>query len=268
MNTLDGGSDAMPAADADGGDGTFPDGFSVMDMARDMTPPPDQMVNPEEYPMYAHDDLTLYVVVPNGESFDLDTVGDFNVDDAITDLAVTPDGRLFVISNTALYEANKTTGQATLLTKVDGDNVALTFLPDNTLLASGQSGLVTRINPDTGDITDVGEFGSGFATAGDLVAVADGTMYAISDEPDAQDNNILITVNTQTGAGTEVGRIGFGNVWGVAYNGGKLYAFTEPGQLIEIDPQTGAGKLVRDFGKEDGVRFWGAGVNPLVRPRG
>ena len=102
--------------------------------------------------------------------------------------------------------------------------------------------------------------------AGDLVAVADGTMYGISDHgsTDAYTSNWLITINTTTGHYiSAIGQIGYGTVFGVAYAGGHIYAFTgeTDGKLIEIDRATGAGTLKRTY---PGISFWGAGVSPMV----
>ena len=153
---------------------------------------------------------------------------------------------------------------ATYLVDVPGVlNVGMTFLNDGTLLATDKAGGVRRIDPNTGQITEIGMFGGGYATAGDLVAVADGTMFAISDEGpngDELTNNVLLTVDTATGAATPIGQIGYGEVFGVAVANNKIYAFTEPGEVIEIDPTTGAGQLVRMHTET----FWGAGVTPLV----
>jgi outer membrane protein assembly factor BamB len=212
--------------------------------------------------MYAHSRDTLFTIDPNG--FALATIGAFGVADNITDLAVTPDGTLYGISSTKLYVISRETAAATYVADVPGvDNVGLTFLPDGTLLATDAPGGVRQIDPELGTVTEIGAFGGGYATAGDLVAVADGTMYAISDQGpvgDEYDNNVLLTVNTATGVAAPVGQIGFGQVFGAAYANGHVYAFTADGHLIEIDRATGAGVEVRAYGLE----FWGAGVTPLV----
>jgi outer membrane protein assembly factor BamB len=244
-----------------------PDGFTPVPDAEpprdEVTPPPDAPP-PQQFPMYAHDATTLFrIEVP---SFDLTVLGSFDTLDNINDLAVTPEGRIFVISSTMLYEVDTQTGVANAVTEVAGaDNVALGFLPNGELLASDKSGAVRRINPTSGAITEVGNFGHDYATAGDLVAVADGTLYGTSDAPDAYyDNNLLVKVDPVTADATPIGPIGYGQVWGMAYNGGKVYAFTRNGEIIEINPDTGQGTLKR----QHDVEFWGAGVSPRVAPRG
>src|SRR5690606_9858322 len=194
-------------------------------------------------------------------------------EELMTDLAVTPDGKIYGISQTALYLIDEATGGATFLADVPGeDNVGMTFLDDGTLLATDENGAVRRIDPATGETTEVGHFGELYATAGDHVGVYGGNMYGVSDRGpvgDEQENILLLTVDPETGVGFPVGQIGYSRVFGCAVANGKIYAFTSPfvedgedprGEVIEIDPVTGAGELVRTHP----VVFWGAGVTPLV----
>jgi hypothetical protein len=244
--------DAAPPPDAGDPDGIVADAW----VFADVLPPPVQMWVHTNQLLYVMDDATLSLTL----------IGAFNtpMDDWITDVAVTPDGTLYGISETKLYTIDQATGQATYIADVPGvSNVGLTFLPDGTLLATDQSGGGRRIEPANGMVTEIGAFGGGYATAGDLVAVADGTMYAISDEGPVGDeftSNVLLTVDTDTGIALPVGQIGYGGVFGCAYANGHVYAFTRDGYVIEIDRFTGSGTLRKTYP----VAFWGAGVTPLV----
>jgi hypothetical protein len=225
---------------------------------------PDSRVDPLPATMFVHTPDTLYTI--DDQSFDLVLVGGFGLTQAdnITDLAITPEGRVFGISTDKLFEIDRGTGVATYLADVPGvANVGMTFLNDGTLLATDKAGGVRRIDPNSGEVAEIGNFGGGYETAGDLVAVADGTMFAIADDGpngDEATNNVLLTVDTATGLATPVGQIGYGQVFGVAVANNAVYAFTEPGEVIEIDPGTGSGQLVRSHDQ----LFWGAGVTPLV----
>jgi hypothetical protein len=119
------------------------------------------------------------------------------------------------------------------------------------------------IDPTSGKVTELGTYGSGFDTAGDLVAVSDGTMFGISAKGPGSSttSNVLIKVDTKSAKGTGVGPIGFDNVFGIAYAGGRVLAFNTAGQIVRIDPKTGQGTLVATH---TGVKFWGAGTSPLV----
>jgi hypothetical protein len=211
--------------------------------------------------IWAHSGDTLYSVDP--VTFDLQTVGKFGVRESMTDLAVTPNGEVYGISMTSLYRIERSAARATVVfDKISQENVALTFQTDGTLLMADKPGSVRVINPTSGAISDVGIYGGGFNTAGDLVAVADGTMYGISESGPGSSvgSNVLITVDGQ-GRATPVGGIGFDEVWGLAYAGGRVLAFTSRGEIISIDRATGKGTLVRSF---QGVRFYGAGTSPLM----
>lgn len=250
----------------------------------DMTKPPQPVVYDlagldNAGTVYVHTGQSLYTLDP--VTYDIDKVGDFGVStdakDDMTDLAVLPDGRIYTISRTSLYEVNATTGKATLLmanvSTADGSNVAMTTLPDGTLLASDQKGEVRVIDPITKKVTVLGTYGMGFDTAGDLVAVSDGTMYGIAKMgPGTRtDANSLMKVDTSNAKATLVGTIetvdgeGFTGVFGIAYQGGNVIAFTKDGQVIKIDPETGRAELVRTH---SGTSFYGAGSNPLVSPIG
>ncbi len=212
--------------------------------------------------IYAHTAKTLYTVDPT--TFALTTIGDFGGTDDMTDLAVTPDGSVYTISKTSLYKVNEIDGHATqLFSGIASSNVALTFQNNGTLLAADQAGTVRTIDPQTGVITDIGTYGAGYDTAGDLVAVADGTMFGVSTKAPTlgSTTNVLIKVNTATAQATSVGKIGYQGVFGVAYSGGRVIAFTNMGEIIRIDPNTGTGTLVKTHA---GVKFYGAGTSPLV----
>jgi hypothetical protein len=212
--------------------------------------------------IYVHTATTLYTVDPT--TYDLTTIGDFGGSDDMTDLAVTPDGKVYTISKTSVYEVDSASAKATqIVSGIASSNVALTFNNDGTLLAADQAGAVRVIDPASGDVLDIGTYGTGYDTAGDLVAIADGTMYGVSTKAPTlgSTTNVLIKVNTSDAKATTVGKIGYTGVFGVAYSGGKVLAFTNTGQIIRIDPTTGTGTLVKTH---SGIKFWGAGTSPLV----
>ena len=210
--------------------------------------------------MYVHSGDTLYVV--NDQDFALIEVGPFNADGSMMDMAVPPDGDIYTVSYDAVYQVDKETGTATHRADVSSGNMGMTFLPNGTLLAADNAGGVRIIDPANGAVTEIGSFGNGYALAGDLVAVANGTMYGVADKGPSGDeatNNVLVTVDTSTGEASPIGPIGFATVYGIAVANDKVYAFTQPGEIIEIDPQSGVGTLVASYPE---ISFYGAGVNP------
>jgi len=219
--------------------------------------------NPADGTIYANSPSTLYKVDP--VTFAVTTVGNFNAGDQMTDVAVTPAGDLYGVSFTTLYQINKNTGAATMIADVPGSgNNSLTYLPNGTLLASDSNGDLKIINPANGQTTFVGNYGNGLQSAGDLVAVANGTMYGSSPTKpgggDASSSNELIVVDTSTGVATAVGQTGYADVWGLAYSGSHVIGFTTAGQILQIDPQSGAATVLAT----KNIAFWGAGQSPLV----
>jgi hypothetical protein len=212
--------------------------------------------------MYAHSKNQLFSINP--ETFDLSLIGTFGPDAPdINDLAVTPKGELYGISLNDLYRIDHEKATVTQVTHVAGTaNVALTFEATGTLLASDKEGALRRIDPVTGVVEEIGKYGSGLGSSGDLVAIKDGRLFGVNDKGDsATKNNELLEVNPSNGTAKVIGPIGFDHVWGLAYWKNKIYGLTKAGALIEIDPKTGKGSLISTF---PGTEFWGAAVTPLA----
>jgi hypothetical protein len=214
--------------------------------------------------IFATSATSLYVINP--ADWSETKKGTYGVNDNMTDIAMTPDGELYTLSSTSLYWIDRNTGAATFLLHLSGSlNNALTFLPDNRLLAADASGQLKVIDPSVGTVTNIGKYGFGYGSSGDLVAVGDGTMFGISATSktgaDISSNNLLVTIDTGSGAATPVGSTGFGNVFGIAYYGSRVLAFTYTGQIIEINPVTGAGKLLATHSSHP---YFGGTTSPLI----
>ena len=239
------------------------------------------------YTVYAHADHVLYAI--DLATNTLTTVGPFNapvvgsVEDVITDLAVVPDGTIYVISQTQLYTADPIDGHVTLVGSTSAcgkQTVALTATTDGRLWAGDFQGAICPIDLSTGTpvvgapVTMQG----GLALSGDLVAVSDGTVfgtaYRLSDPPGTgtQLSNLLVTVNPSTGAVVQIGTgTGYPKLFGIGYANGKVFGFAHDGtgQVITIDPASGVGTLFGTFvdpATAKGISFAGAGVNPRVSP--
>ncbi len=213
--------------------------------------------------VYATSGSSLYIINPTDWSET--QVGTYGVAESMTDIGMTPDGELYTLSSTSLYHINRTTGKATKVIGLTGSlNNALTFLPDNRLLAADASGQLKVINPVAGTVTNIGKYGLGYGSSGDLVAVGDGTMFGVSATSstgaDISTNNLLITIDTATGKATPIGSTGFANVFGLAYYGSRVIAFTGSGQILEINPVTGKGTLLAKHNHA----YYGGTVSPLI----
>ena len=245
-----GGDDAGGGSDADPG-----------------TPPPG---NGATTYVYAHTSSTLYRVDP--DTLAITQVGDFvwsNGSDSMTDIAIDKAGVIIGVSATSVYRVDPSNAHAMRLSNgLTGLFNGLSFVPaamlnqtgDDVLVATrNQDGAVFRVDPMTGQTTQIGDMGSSFSSSGDLVAIAGFGTVQTADNGLSPDR--LVTLAPQTFAATPVGTdIGFGDIWGLAYWKNKIFGFTDSGEFVLIDPATGKGTLVQS----GGPAWWGAGVTTLA----
>jgi hypothetical protein len=237
--------------------------------------------------MYAHSDSTLYSVDLTNKA--LVVIGPFNASAGsgsatgnvvMTDLAVAPDGTIYVISEQALYTASATNGQATMvgsLTSCGTEMVALTNTADGRLFVGDFHGSLCEIdittNPPT--VKPPMTMSNGMALTGDFVGVGNGTIYGTAyntadhSGSGTQASNDLVTVDLTNGNTTVIGPTGYPDLFGVAAANNEIFGFTHDGtgHVITIDPMTGAGAPFGTFtdpNSGQGIAFAGAGVNSMV----
>ncbi len=236
--------------------------------------------------VYAHSDDTLYQIDLSAKT--LVTIGPFNApaagsgggSDVMTDLAVAPDGTIWVISETALYTASGTDGHVTAMGSLSAcgeRGVALTFDSTGVLYEGDFKGAICEI--DTSGATPVVKppvmLQDDLALTGDIVAVGNGTMfgtlYKLSDASDKGTNlsNILGTIDVTTGAVTQIGATGYPKLFGASFAQGNVIGFTHDGtgHVIQISPTTGVGVVFATFNDPTTnmpISFAGAGVDSLV----
>ncbi len=184
--------------------------------------------------VYAHTASELYRVDP--DTLAITRIGAFgwsNGSDQMTDLAVDKTGLMIGISFGSVYRIDPSTAQTTRLSSaLSGDFNGLSFVPATMLGTSGDDvlvgtrasdGVVSRIDPMTGQVTTVGNMG-GFSSSGDLVA-ASGTTVQTADGGFASDR--LVRLAPGTFAATAIGTsIGFSEIWGVAFWKSQIFGFT------------------------------------------
>jgi hypothetical protein len=159
-----------------------------------------------------------------------------------------------------VYTINQSTGAGTLLGS-SGINPGwmgdLTSNNTTTLWAADviNYNLVT-INPTTGAGTVVGPFvdaSSGSATPitslayNTAASAAPGGLYGNSTPTfgGPPGGDLLYSINATTGTTTEIGPIGFSNIYALAFNNnGNLFGVDTDNQLIGINPTSGAGTLI------------------------
>ncbi len=243
---------------------------------------------PSSYLVYAHSDTVLYTIDLVGKT--LVKVGDFNAPnitvgsttkpDPITDLAVAPNGTIYVISELSLYTASAIDGHVTKvgsLSTCGQRAVALTTTSDGRLWMGDFMGAICEI--DISGASPVVKapvmMQGGFALSGDMVGTGNGTVfgtaYRLSDAANSgtQVNNLLVTVDVATGAVTMIGSSGYPKLFGTAAQDNVIFGFTHDGtgRVVMIDKTTGHGSIFGTFtdpATSMGIAFAGAGVNSLV----
>lgn len=115
----------------------------------------------------------------------------------------------------------------------------IAFSPTGDLYGISFSDLY-KINKLTAATTLIGSLGAVSGTANALVFDAAGTLYMAG--------NHLYTVNTGTGAATNVGNIGFQSAGDLAFVGGNLYMAADNNHLVGVNTGTGAGSDIGNLG--------------------
>jgi hypothetical protein len=216
--------------------------------------------------VYAHTGGDLYQVDPTSlQVSHLCSFSGLNGD--AYDLAVRSDGTLFVVtggSPAAIYKVNPTTcASGHVVDLPSGLNFnSLTFTTNGELLSASATGEVDSLDLTTGAVTQVGSYGTGLGSSGDLVVVYDpntaqdliyATVVGITN------GDMLIRVDPNNNfTGTIIGNIGYSEIYGLGYWAGTLYGFDSSGDVLQIDPNTAAATLLTN----DGNDWYGAGTTP------
>jgi hypothetical protein len=215
--------------------------------------------------VYAHTAGELYKVDP--DTLKITLIGAFQwpgLPDQMTDLAIDKTGRMVGVSFGAVYEVDPATAKTTRLSSgLTGSFNGLSFVPADMLGLTGpdvligtrnEDGVVSRIDPVSGQATSVGDMGTQFQSSGDLVAIAGfGTVQTTLGAPwDVLSKLAPLTFRATPASNST----GVGQIWGVAFWKGTVFGFTKHGQFVTIDPATGIAKVVQSNGPE----WWGAAV--------
>jgi hypothetical protein len=111
---------------------------------------------------------------------------------------------------------------------------------DHTLYADG-NGVVYTINPTTVASTVVGNLG--FTTTADINGDASGHLYIINNS-----NESLYSVSRTTGAGSLIGPGTYGDIDGMAFTNGTMYAMERFGTgIYALDLSNGSSTLVSNY---------------------
>lgn len=176
-----------------------------------------------------------------------------------TDIALSSSNQLFGNTFSQLYSINTTTGASSPIGNLAvGDLNALGFSNSNVLYGAGIDGSFYTINTSSGVASLVAKI-PGFASSGDIAYnPSTNTFLATSATGTATGTGDELFSITPTGTATDIGKIGFGSVYGLVINNGTLFGYTANNQQLIINPTTGAGTLDRTVTGVSGQIFGGA----------
>ncbi len=213
--------------------------------------------------VFGHSSQSLYRLDPETKA--VTVVGDFSGCDAVIDIALDENSKLYATSYNALYVVDKTSAVCTLIASGTYPN-SLSFVPKGTVDANaealvGYSGSdYVRIDVTSGSVSTIGRLSSVLVSSGDIVSVKQGSTFLTVKGATCRD--CLVEVDPKTGAMIkDWGSVGYGNVFGLAFWGGSVYGFSDDGELFEIKFDGAKMETVKipiPQG-ENGLSFWGAG---------
>lgn len=218
----------------------------------------------------------LYRVDP--ATFEVVSLGTFSfpgqtAPDRITDIAMDRKGRMWAVGFEAVYAVDPATLECTLLVRQPGmelNSLAIVTSamltgreePDLMLAAEANGGGVYQVDPKTGALTKLGDLGAGLVSSGDLTwAPGVGAVQIVSDLA-GYEGLARLDANTFT-AHKIGGGWPFAKVRALTMLPAGLLAATEQGELIEVDPTTGAATLR----KVHPLTFYGGAVGWDTRKR-
>jgi hypothetical protein len=195
---------------------------------------------------YAHSPDTLYEVrLPSGKVNEIGMMGT-----ELTDLALSPSGILFGLSFSGIYQLDTSTGQAQFVSNIDATGmVALDAAPDGTFYAGGPA--LYSVDVQVGTLTQVVTYPDGYHASGDLAFLGGRLLSSAST---GVGTDVLVEHDLSTQGSKILGPIGYSCVWGLAAFGDTLYGLTCHGEVLGIDPGSGAPTLLG----QTPIAFWGA----------
>jgi len=190
-------------------------------------------------------------------------IGNTNV--ALTDIAFSPSGDLFGVTENALYQINRLNADTEFVGELGVENtVALEFDPLGRLFAATRDGQLVMLDTETGLALVLGNLG--FSAAGDLAISQTGTLYMSTpnDEIVSIDTNRLGSALTSTAE--IVGATGVDRIFGLAFDSqGNLLGFSGSNVYL-IDTNNASASLLANLqGIGVGQAFGAAAEQSVAR---
>jgi hypothetical protein len=197
------------------------------------------------------------------------TIGTMKCGGSVIDIAINKEGQLYGTTFSSLVTIDKTTAACKVIKDGSYPN-SLSFVPAGTVFPDkealvgyfGASYVV--IDPVTGEVTTKGNLGGGYSSSGDIVSVIGGGTYLTVKGNGCGD--CIVQVDPSTGALVQnLGSVGYGAVYGLAFWAGELYGFTSLGQLFVYDLVTKKSTPITIPNQPPSLSFYGAGSTTCAR---
>ena len=163
-----------------------------------------------------------------------------NMSATMTDLAMLSPTRLLGVDYGVLYDIDISSGKVEPITSLHGSVNALAAGPDGRVYYTGLGGQLYAADPANGSSTWIAGFG--VSAAGDLEFDDSGNLYMASVNAD------LLVLRAGTSQVAKVGKTGFYDIYGLAYENGVLYGTTLSGKLLSIDRNNGSAFVLASTG--------------------
>jgi hypothetical protein len=199
----------------------------------------------------AHDRDTTFAIDPF--ELTITTLGDIDISGtgSLLDIDRDIDGTLLAVTRDGIWEVrpNGDLVSVASITAPDRTN-GMAITNTGTLFLTNDDGgdsAAFRVERPSGTLVRVGGFSDGLVSSGDCVFTKTGDLLMSAKDPDQPNaSDVLVEINTTTGATTTRGSIGFSRVFGLSDSFGFLFGVTQAGEVIELDAATGQGTLLFD----------------------
>jgi hypothetical protein len=209
------------------------DGSSLMTLEGGPIAPPTEVYGQTAAALFRLNPLTKEVV----------KVGNFEGCIYVNDIAIDRSSTIYGVTANQLVRIDRNTAKCTVITTGAFPN-SLSFVPAGTLdpsaeaLVGYEGSSYVQIDPQTGSKKKIGSLSGGFTSSGDVVSVIGGQTFVTVKGQGC--NDCLAQIDPKTGdLAMNWGPLGFSDVFGLAFWGGKLYGFANDGRLFEIQLENG-----------------------------
>jgi hypothetical protein len=219
--------------------------------------------------VFGHSESTLYRVDTVSQS--VTEIGVFQGCTYVADIALDESSNIYASTGAELFYVETNTARCTKIAAGTFPN-SLSFVPAGTIspdaetLVGFQGGDYVKIDRASGAVTKIGAIGDGLQSSGDIVSTKGGKTFVTVKGKQAGSNlecaDCLAEIDPVTGKLVKNwGSLATPDVFGLAFWGGQLYAFTNKGELllVTIDTGTLVTKSIPITNAPAGLKFWGAG---------